>query len=134
MRNGDFISKGSMNQHGYLEELNPVNTPVYVVNGNETFNERQAIKSNIYIPSNAKLTVKNVLNLLGNTTISIDNGGELIIDGGVITNANLSFTTGGKLEIKCGGKLVMRTNVTFNAPLGALVEINNGEIIKSCDF
>lgn len=64
MRNGDFISKGSMNQHGYLEELNPVNTPVYVVNGNETFNERQAIKSNIYIPSNAKLTVKNVLNLL----------------------------------------------------------------------
>ena len=81
MRNGDFISKGSMNQHGYLEELNPVNTPVYVVNGNETFNERQAIKSNIYIPSNAKLTVKNVLKLLGNTTISIDNGGELIIDG-----------------------------------------------------
>ena len=123
-----------MNQHGYLLELDPCNIPAYVVNGNETFNERQTLYSNIYIPSNAKLTVKNILNLLGDTTISIDNGGELIIDGGVITNANISFTIGGKLEIKHGGKLVMRTDVTFDTPIGALVEINNGEIIRSCDY
>lgn len=61
-------------------------------------------------------------------------GGELVIDGGVITNADIDFSTGGKLTIKNGGKLVMRTNTDFEAPTGALVEIKNGEICKSNDF
>jgi len=65
---------------------------------------------------------------------SIESGGELIIDGGTITNADISFATGGKLTIKNGGKLIMRTNTDFEVPVGALVEIENGEICKSNDF
>ena len=67
-------------------------------------------------------------------TITIESGGELVVDGGIITNANISFSTGGKLKIKNGGKLVMRTNTDFEAPIGALVEIENGEICRSDEF
>ena len=67
-------------------------------------------------------------------TITIESGGELVIDGGVITNADIDFATGGKMKIINGGKLVMRTNTDFEAPVGAIVEVENGEICRSNDF
>ena len=37
-------------------------------------------------------------------------------------------------ELKNGGKIVMRTDTDFNAPVGALVDISHGEILRSNDF
>ena len=128
------ITKGSMGEYGYLNNLNPNNMPTYTVTGNELINSRQTMFTHIHIPTNSSLTVNNILNLLGDIEITIDNGGLLLIDGGVITNAKISFSNGGKVEIKNGGKLVMRTGVNFVAPTGVMVDIKNGNILRSCDF
>ena len=80
------------------------------------------------------LTVKNIMNLFGRVTVTIESAGELVIDGGVITNANINFAAGGKMTIKNGGKLVMRTNTDFVVPVGAMTDIGNGLICKSNDF
>ena len=98
------------------------------------FSTRQSVYTHIRITSYATLKVQDVLNLFGRVTITIESGGELVIDGGVITNANIVFATGGKLKIKNGGKLVMRTNTDFEAPVNAEVEVENGEICRSNDF
>ena len=58
----------------------------------------------------------------------------MIIDGGVLTNAKISLQPGGKITIINGGKIVMRTNTDFSAPVGAIIDIQNGEIIRSNDF
>ena len=84
--------------------------------------------------SNANLTIQDILNLFGKVTISIESGGELVIDGGVITNADIDLAAGGKLTIKNGGKLIMRTGTDFKAPIGTLVDIENGAICNSNDF
>ena len=118
---------------GGLENLNPDGEPI-TVNGNIQYTTRQSLYSHIIITTNSSLTVKDILNMFGRVTITIESGGELIIDGGVITNADLSFTSGSKLTIKNNGKLVMRTNTDFNAPVGAVVDITQGEILHSCDF
>ncbi|MBR5039168.1 MAG: hypothetical protein IKX65_10675 [Prevotella sp.] len=119
---------------GDLEILNPDGNTTLQITGNVTYSTRQSKYSHIRINSNATLTVQNILNLFGRVTITIESGGELVIDGGVITNADIAFSTGGKLKIKNGGKLVMRTNTDFEAPIGALVEIEDGMICKSNDF
>ena len=119
---------------GDLEIINPNSNPTLQISSNTTYSTRQSVYTHIRINSNSTLTVEDVLNLFGRVTITIDSGGELVIDGGVITNADIDFSTGGKLTIKNGGKLVMRTNTDFEAPTGALVEIENGEICKSNDF
>ncbi len=119
---------------GDLETLNPDGNPTLQITGNTTYNTRQSKYSHIRVNSNATLTVKNILNLFGRVTITIESGGQLVIDGGVVTNADITFSTGGKLKIKNGGKLVMRTNTDFEAPIGALVEIEDGTICKSNDF
>ena len=72
--------------------------------------------------------------MFGRVTISIKAGGELVVDGGVITNADIIYAAGGKLTIKNGGKLVMRTNTNFDVPIGAIADIENGLICKSNDF
>ena len=124
----------SPNIIGDFELLYPNTSSTLQITGNTAYNTRQSIYTHIRIPSSATLTVQNILNLFGRVTITIESGGELVIDGGVITNADIDIASGGKLTIKNGGKLIMRTNTDFDAPIGALVEIENGEICRSNDF
>ena len=119
---------------GDLETLDPGGTPRPSIYGDVTYNTRQSIYTHLRIAPNATLTIQDILNLFGRVTITIESGGELIIDGGIITTANIEFATGGKLTIRNGGKLVMRTNTDFVAPIGAIVEIENGEICRSDEF
>ena len=67
-------------------------------------------------------------------TVTVQSGGRLIIDGGVVTNVAINLAQGSQLKITNGGKLVMRTNTSFEAPIGAVVEAEHGEIIRSNDF
>lgn len=119
---------------GSLELLNPDGISTLHITGITSFNSRQSIYSHINIASNASLTVQDILNLFGRVTITIESGGELVIDGGVITNANVIILAGGKLTIKNNGKMVMRTKTDFHAPVGAFVVIEHGEIRRSHDF
>lgn len=124
----------SPNIIGSLEPLSPNSFSPLVINGNTTYNTRNSVYTHIRINSNAVFTVQDILNLFGRVTISIESGGELVIDGGVITNADIDLSVGGKLTIKNGGKLVMRTGTDFEAPIGASVEIESGTICKSNDL
>lgn len=119
---------------GDLETLNPDGISPLVVSGNTTYTTRQSKYSHIRITSGGKLSVKNILNLFGRVTVTVESGGELVIDGGVVTNASISLASGGKLTLKNGGKLIMRTNTNFTAPVGSIVDASHGEILRSNDF
>ena len=119
---------------GELETLNPDGNTTLVISGNTTYTTRQYKYSHIRITSGGFLTVKNILNLFGRVTVTIESGGELVIDGGVITNADISLAPGGKITLKNGGKLVMRTNTNFSCPTGTLADILNGEILRSNEY
>lgn len=129
-------SKGEMlqNPKGELMNLNPSGVPVLNITGNTIYTTRQSKYSNIIISNGATLTVKNILNLFGRVTVTVQSGGRLIIDGGVVTNVAINLAQGSQLKITNGGKLVMRTNTSFEAPIGAVVEAEHGEIIRSNDF
>lgn len=119
---------------GELETLNPNGNSTLVISGNITYTTRQSKYSHIRITSGGKLTVKNILNLFGRVTVTIESGGELVVDGGVVTNTSISLSSGGKITLKNGGKMVMRTNTDFAVPTGALADITHGEILRSNDF
>ena len=119
---------------GELESINPNGIPTLTINSNTTYTTRQYKRTHIVIAPNKTLTVKNILNMFGRPTITVQSGGQLIVDGGVITNADRDLAAGAKLVLENGGKIVMRTNTNFHAPLGALVDITHGEILRSNDF
>lgn len=107
---------------------------VFPLVGNQSYSTRQSFGVNIAITSGSTFTVYDILNMLGRVTITVQSGGHLIVDGGVITNVKINLASGSKLTLKNHGKLVMRTNTDFYAPVGALVDMEYGEIIRSNDF
>jgi ketosteroid isomerase-like protein len=58
----------------------------------------------------------------------------LIVDGGVVTNADISMSSGGKITLKNGGNIVVQTGKDFNVPTNALLDMTNGKILRSNDF
>lgn len=116
---------------GELESLTPDENNPLIISSDTTFLTRQGKYSHIRITSGGKLVIKNILNLFGRVTVTVNPGGELIIDGGVMTNAKIDLSSGGKITLINGGKLVMRTNTDFIIPTGALADVQDGEIIRS---
>ena len=127
-------NEGSLDAYGFLERLNPDTIPTLVISNNVEYNTRQSIYSHIRITPNGTFTVKDTINLFGRATITIENGGKLIIDGGVITNAHIVMNTGSHLKFLNNGLLVCRTDDDFYAPTGAIVEMEYGKICHSHDF
>lgn len=128
-------SKGKMLTspvYGELENLGPFSGQVY--SNNTSFTSRTTFYNDIVILNNVTLTINDIFNLLGQCRIYIQDGGHLIIDGGVLTNAKFILQSGSKITLKNGGKVVMRTNTDFEAPVGAVIDITHGEIIGSNNF
>ena len=88
---------------------------------NETF------YGNMRITSSGQLTIQGNITMQNGSSIVVDAGGCLIIDGGTLSNANVVLSTGASLYIINGGILDPQND--FLAPLGATVNINNGQIL-----
>jgi hypothetical protein len=76
----------------------------------------------------SKMTIKSTITLYGNTKIIVEANGELVIDGGVLENADIELNSGSKLVLKNGGTIIMRNNKDFYVPIGAIVTIEEGMI------
>jgi len=57
----------------------------------------------------------------------VESGGKLIIDGGYLSNVTIALKTGASLQIKNGG--VIETRNGFEAPVGAIVNVEHGQIL-----
>lgn len=64
----------------------------------------------------------------GSSKIRVCENGILIVDGGTINNADLELISGSKLIIRNGGVVNMANGRTFEVPVGATLEIENGFI------
>lgn len=120
--------KGALDAFGFLEDLADT-IPTHTVSGNETFSTRFFHIGHIRIPSNCTLTVTNILNLIGSETIYIENGGSLVVDGGIISNAAIVMSSGGSLSMLNSGRILMRKESSFVAPAGTTVDMSSGEIL-----
>jgi len=69
-----------------------------------------------------------MVNLYGSCIIIVENGGQLIVDGGTIQDACLQLRIGSSMTIRNGGGIKMRSNCNFDAPQGAIVNIEYGSI------
>ena len=83
---------------------------------------------NILIKSSAQLTIQSDIELMGNSSVIVETGGKLIIDGGTLSNVDLVMKSGSSLRIVNNG--IIETKNGFEAPLGALVDIEHGKILK----
>lgn len=97
-----------------------------IIQGRKTWNTDMQLYSNIRIVNGGVLTVKGHLDMFGSSTIIVESGGRLTVNGGTISNVNIDLKAGSTLRIINNGKL--ETQKEFTAPLGALVDVVYGQI------
>lgn len=119
---GKFLLDGSQ------EQLNPNTSQILSITGTISLDMQMACYKNIRILFGSTYTVCAPLNMLGNVSIYIKSGGNLIVDGGTITNANIIMEPNAKLLIKNGGIILMKSGTDFIAPTGSIVDIEHGAI------
>ena len=98
-----------------------------VVRSDSTMAANQQLYSNIKIMNNSRLTIQGDIELKGNSRVIVEPASSLIIDGGILSNTELVLKSGASLIIVNGGIIETRNN--FTAPFGAIVEIENGQLL-----
>lgn len=86
----------------------------------------QELYSNIRITSSGQLTIQSEVELMGNSRVIVESGGQLVVDGGTLSNVDIDLKAGATLRIINGG--IIETRNDFVAPVGAVVDIQHGSI------
>jgi hypothetical protein len=120
-------TKYYMDEYGYLHDV-PQREPCTLTVDCNNYSENLAQYNSITIPYGCTYTLFGSMIGIGNASIIVENGGKLIIDGGIWANAKLYLNSGSTLEIKNGGKIYMSSTRNIEAPIGSIVNIENGEI------
>lgn len=118
------INYGALDEYGNLEQLPAgitIKTMITYV-GNYTLTHR------IGIVNGGTLRITGTRTLAGNAKIRVCEGGTLIVDGGSLLNANLELIPGSQVIVRNNGRINMATGVSFDAPQGVVVNVENGNI------
>ena len=100
---------------------------VIPVNYSISANDNQKLYGNIRIMSTGTFHIFGNLEMKGNSRVIVESGGQLIIEGGKLSNVDLVLKPGAILEIKEGG--ILDTRNGFEAPGEAHVFIDDGIIM-----
>lgn len=112
----DSLSTGAQTMDGLL-----------VIPIEDTMTMDEQLYCNIYITSSGQLTIQGDIEMVGNNRLIVESGGNLIIDGGTISNADIVLKPGASLRIINGG--IIETRNGFEAPIGTTVDVLNGKIL-----
>lgn len=118
------INYGSLDSYGNLDVLPAgitIKTPI-------TYSSNCSISDRLGIVNGGTLTITGTITLTGNAKIRVCEGGVLIIDGGILQNADITMVPGSTIIIKNNGKINMAIGKDFIAPKGVVVNLKNGEI------
>lgn len=131
-RDGDDSdpTKSFMNAYGHLANIADRVSGHWTLSSDFTYNYNSNILlyDDIIIPYGRTLTVSSPVVCIGNATITVQDGGHLVIDGGILANAKINLSSSSYFTILNGGLVYMRKNCDFSAPFGSTVEVVSGEI------
>jgi len=85
--------------------------------------------NDISILNGGQLTVSGLIEMGFNTQIQIEDGGELVIDAGIINHGNIIVKCGGKLTIINQGSIIQHNiDDKLNILAGGILDISSGSI------
>ncbi|MDD2416605.1 MAG: hypothetical protein PHH72_00665 [Parabacteroides sp.] len=102
-----------------------VNSALYVTNS-QLWGSSKVINTNVVISSGAVLTITAKITIESNQTITIQNGGKLVLLGGTISNGNVIAESGSSLIINNNGVITLGSSNLLEIKSGAIYNLNRG--------
>jgi len=123
----------TVSRNGCSRTSNPVTVTIASLIGNittsQTWSTDKTLCQNISIQSGATLTITATATVFSsNYSITIMNGGKLILSGGTIDDGNIIAQNGSELTITNNGKILLGNNDNFKVQIGALFNLGYGEV------
>jgi hypothetical protein len=115
---------GPMDEYGNCAIITPL---VENITFSQTWSTNRTLCKNIAIQSGATLTITATVSSL-NYTVTIKNGGKLILSGGIINGGNVVAQNGSELTISNNGKILLENYDNFDLQLGAVFNLEYGEV------
>ena len=103
--------------------------PTVTITNDTTWSTSQTQCGNVVIANNATLTITAELTMNPAATITIMNGGTLVVNAGSILNAEIDMQTSAKLRLLNNGTLHIKPDKDFNVPFGAEADIVHGRVM-----
>jgi C1A family cysteine protease len=115
---------GPMDEYGNCAVIAPL---VENITTSQTWSTNRALCKNIAIQSGVTLTITATA-FSSNYTITIKNGGKLILSGGIIDDGYVIAQSGSELTISNNGKILLGNYDNLDVQLGAEFNLNYGEV------
>ena len=121
--NSDY---GPIDRYGYLQEIK--SDSLIEITSTENWNADNYLYSNIVVRSKGTLSVSSKIIMYKNTTITVEFGGRLIVDGGILEQANITLKSGSNLTVKNDGQISLGVGDNVTSEIGAGINILSGSI------
>jgi len=115
---------GPMDEYGNCAAITPL---VENITTSQTWSTNRTLCKNIAIQSGVTLTITATA-FSSNYTITIKNGGKLILSGGIIDDGYVIAQSGSELTISNNGKILLGNYDNLDVQLGAEFNLNYGEV------
>jgi len=118
------INLGVLDEYGNIEQL-PNGITINTFTHYSGFN---SITNRIGIVNGGTLKISGTTTMANNSKIRVCEGGIIIVDGGLLENANLELIPGSQVIVRNNGTISMADGKMFDAPKGVLVNIESGNV------
>lgn len=119
---------GALDAFGNLENISLASYPDIVINADTVWNEDNYVYNNVRIVSGGKLTVSADVKKYSTSSIIVESGGELVIDGGTITHGNTIVKDNGTMSIIGGGEIRLSDSNNFKVEQGGVFNQEFGKV------
>lgn len=113
---------------GLLYDIHPDEREEYVLSFPYCVYDNTLLFNHVRIADGGILTIKGYLLCHSNTALTIENGGELIVDGGTLSNVRIIMDEGGRITLRNKGTIFMRSGITLDE---GTVSIESGTIMSN---
>lgn len=111
---------GALDAYGNLESISETSYPTLIINTTVVCDEVSHICNDIRIVNGGKLTITADITRGITSSITVEDGGELIIDGGSITRGSVVVKSNGTMSITGGGELLLNDSNNFKVEQGGI--------------
>lgn len=119
---------GALDAYGHLETISSASYPTLTINSVIACSDDGYIHNDVRIVAGGKLTITGDIMKDDISSITIEEGGELIINGGTITQGNVVVKNGGKLSITGGGEIRLSDSNNFKIEIGGFFNQSFGKV------
>ena len=119
-------TKGPLNNYGYCEDLTAGIGDTVIIDSDGSTHDM--FFSNTKICRGATLTLNGYNMFLGYSSITIEAGSTLIINGGKLRYAEIHMKPQSHLIVQDGGEIYLKNGKSLDVPIGAICDISSGAI------